>query len=101
MKDLDEAKIVDVDEEDDTGTILNAAMITAYYKISFTRLKTSQISFTSHTKLTGILDIVTSATEFDLFKSAGMRAGYQLLQRPSKDVQPNSESPHFNALRLL
>ena len=73
LKDLAEAKMVDVDEEDDTVTPLNAAMIAAYYNISFITMQTFLLSLTGRTKLKGILEIVTSATEFEASRCAGTR----------------------------
>jgi len=104
LKDLAEAKIVDVDEEDDTVTPLNAAMIAAYYNISFITMQTFLLSLTGKTKLKGILEIVTSATEFESIQIR--RHEDKVLRRiydnvPVKMSQPNYESPHFKAFVLL
>ncbi|RPB01060.1 Sec63-domain-containing protein [Choiromyces venosus 120613-1] len=104
LKDLAEAKIVDVDEEDDTVTPLNAAMIAAYYNISFITMQTFLLSLTGKTKLKGILEIVTSATEFESIQIR--RHEDRVLRRiydnvPVKMSQPNYESPHFKAFVLL
>ncbi|TGZ82009.1 putative pre-mRNA splicing helicase [Ascodesmis nigricans] len=104
LKDLAEAKIVDVDEEDDTVTPLNPAMIAAYYDISFITMQTFLLSLSGRTKLKGILEIVTSATEFEAIQIR--RHEDRVLQRvydavPVKMSEVNSESPHFKAFVLL
>ncbi|KAI4181858.1 MAG: hypothetical protein L6R41_006356 [Letrouitia leprolyta] len=104
LKDLAEAKIIEVDEEDDTITPLNAAMIAAYYNISFITMQTFLLSLTGRTKLKGILEIVTSATEFESIQIR--RHEDHVLRRvydsvPVKMAQPAYESPHFKAFVLL
>ena len=104
LKDLAEAKIIDLDEEDDTVTPLNAAMIAAYYNISFITMQTFLLSLTGRTKLKGILEIITSATEFESVQIR--RHEDHILRRiydrvPVKMAQPAYESPHFKAFVLL
>ncbi|KAI4125089.1 MAG: hypothetical protein LQ338_004476 [Usnochroma carphineum] len=104
LKDLAEAKIIELDEEDDTVTPLNAAMIAAYYNISFITMQTFLLSLTGRTKLKGILEIVTSATEFETVQIR--RHEDHILRRfydrvPVKMAQPAYESPHFKAFVLL
>ena len=104
LKDLAEAKIVDLDEEDDTVMPLNAAMIAAYYNISFITMQTFLLSLTARTKLKGLLEIVSSATEFEAIQIRRHEA--QILRRiydrlPVKMTQPSYESPHFKAFTLL
>ena len=104
LKDLSEAKIIEHDEEDDTVTPLNAAMIAAYYNISFVTMQTFLLSLTNRTKLKGILEIVTSATEFESIQIR--RHEENTLRRiydrvPVKMAQPAYESPHFKAFVLL
>ena len=104
LKDLSEAKIIELDEEDDTVTPLNAAMIAAYYNISFITMQTFLLSLTGRTKLKGILEIVTSATEFESIQIR--RHEDHVLRRiydriPVKMAQPSYESPHFKAFVLL
>jgi pre-mRNA-splicing helicase BRR2 len=104
LKDLAEAKIVDVDDEDDTVTPLNPAMIAAYYNISFITMQTLLLSLTGRTKLKGLLEIVTSATEFEVIQVR--RHEDRVLRRiydnvPVKMSEPNYESPHFKAFVLV
>ncbi|OJJ46243.1 hypothetical protein ASPZODRAFT_16841 [Penicilliopsis zonata CBS 506.65] len=104
LKELSEAKIMDLDEEDDTIAPLNAAMIAAYYNISFITMQTFLLSLTARTKLKGILEIVTSATEFESIQMR--RHEDHILRRvydriPVKMSQPAYDSPHFKAFVLL
>ncbi|KAF2085665.1 Sec63-domain-containing protein [Saccharata proteae CBS 121410] len=104
LKDLAEAKIIELDEEDDSITPLNPAMIAAYYNISFITMQTFLLSLTSKTKLKGILEIITSATEFEGIQIR--RHEDQVLRRiydrlPVKMSELNYESPHFKAFVLL
>ena len=104
LKDLAEFKIIDVDEEEDTVTPLNAAMIAAYYNISYITMQTFLLSLSARTKLKGILEIVTSATEFESIQIR--RHEDSLLRRiydrvPVKMAQPSYDSPHFKAFVLL
>lgn len=104
LKDLAEAKVIEVDEEDDSITPLNPAMIAAYYNISFITMQTFLLSLTGRTKLKGILEIVSSATEFESIQIR--RHEENTLRRiydrvPVKMAQPAFESPHFKAFVLL
>jgi len=104
LKDLVEAKIIELDEEDDSITPLNPAMIAAYYNISFITMQTFLLSLTGRTKLKGILEIVTSATEFEGIQIR--RHEDNILSRiyerlPVKMAETSFESPHFKAFVLL
>ncbi|KAJ9648356.1 Pre-mRNA-splicing helicase BRR2 [Coniosporium tulheliwenetii] len=104
LKDLEQAKIIELDEEDDSITPLNPAMIAAYYNISFITMQTFLLSLTGRTKLKGILEIVTSATEFENIQIRRhedhvLRRIYDRL--PVKMAEPSYESPHFKAFVLL
>ncbi|KAI1628248.1 Sec63 Brl domain-containing protein [Exophiala viscosa] len=104
LKELSEAKIIDLDEEDDSVSPLNPAMIAAYYNISFITMQTFLLSLTGRTKLKGMLEIVTSATEFETIQMR--RHEDHVLRRiydrvPVKMSEPAYDSPHFKALVLL
>ncbi|KAJ5157620.1 uncharacterized protein N7482_008720 [Penicillium canariense] len=104
LKELSDAKIIDLDEEDDTVSPLNAAMISAYYNISFITMQTFLLSLSARTKLKGILEIVTSATEFESIQMR--RHEDHILRRvydrvPVKMSEPAFDSPHFKAFVLL
>lgn len=104
LKDLTEAKIIDVDEEDDTVTALHPASIAAYYNISFITMQTFLLSLTGRTKLKGLLEIVTSATEFELIQIRRHedRILHMIYENiPVKMSEPNYESPHFKAFILI
>ena len=104
LKDLSDAKIIELDEEEDSITPLNAAMIAAYYNVSFITIQTLLMSLKRGTKLKGILEIVTAATEFEGIQIR--RHEEHVLQRiydrvPVKLAEVNFESPHFKAFVLI
>ncbi|KAI1917214.1 Pre-mRNA-splicing helicase BRR2 [Ophidiomyces ophidiicola] len=104
LKELAEGRLIDLDEEEDTVSPLNAAMIAAYYNISFITMQTFLLSLTARTKLKGILEIITSALEFENIQVR--RHEERLLRRiydrvPVKMSQPSYDSPHFKAFVLL
>ncbi|KAF3912422.1 hypothetical protein ABW20_dc0100492 [Dactylellina cionopaga] len=105
LKELSEAKTIDLDEEDDTISPLNPAMIAAYYNVSFITMQTFLLSLNAKTKLKGLLEIVTSATEFEAIQ---IRKKEEVLLRrihetlPVKMSEPiNYESAHFKAFVLM
>ncbi|KJZ76611.1 hypothetical protein HIM_03947 [Hirsutella minnesotensis 3608] len=104
LRELGESKIIDFDEDDGTVAPQNAAMIGAYYNISYITMQTFLLSLGARTKLKGILEIVTSATEFESIQVR--RHEKSLLRRiyervPVKMSQADYESPHFKAFVLL
>lgn len=104
LRELDESKIIEFDEEDGTVTPQNAAMIAAYYNISYITMQTFLLSLSGRTKLKGVLEIMTSAAEFE---SVQMRRHEESLLRriyeriPVKMSQPVYDSPHFKAFVLF
>ena len=58
-------QIVSVDEEEDEIEALNLGIIAAYYYIQYTTIKLLASSLTAKTKLKGLLEIISSASEFD------------------------------------
>ncbi|KAI1312538.1 Sec63 Brl domain-containing protein [Xylaria venustula] len=104
IKELAESKIIDFDEDDGTVTPQNAAMIAAYYNLSYITMQTFLLSLSAKTKLKGILEIVTSATEFESIQIR--RHESHLLRRiydrvPVKMSEPTYDSPHSKAFVLL
>ncbi|KAK9780804.1 putative ATP dependent RNA helicase [Seiridium cardinale] len=104
LKELTESKIIDFDEDDGSVAPQNAAMIAAYYNISYITMQTFLLSLSGKTKLKGILEIVTSATEFESIQIR--RHEETLLRRiydrvPVKMAEPVYDSPHFKAFVLL
>lgn len=104
LKELSEAKIIELDEEDDSITPLNAAMIAAYYNISFPSIQTLLMSLKKTSKLKSILEIATATSEFEDIQIR--RHEEHILQRiydrvPVKLAEANFESPAFKAFVLL
>lgn len=104
LKELTESKIIDFDEDDGSVAPQNAAMIAAYYNISYITMQTFLLSLSAKTKLKGVLEIVTSATEFESIQIR--RHEENLLRRiydrvPVKMSEPAYDSPHFKAFVLL
>ncbi|KAL2756416.1 hypothetical protein ACRALDRAFT_1042526 [Sodiomyces alcalophilus JCM 7366] len=104
LTELQESKIIELDDDDGTVMPQNAAMIAAYYNISYITMQTFLLSLSARTKLKGILEIVTSATEFESIQIRRHEEG--ILQRiydrvPVKMSQPAPDSPHFKAFVLL
>ncbi|KAI0125930.1 Sec63 Brl domain-containing protein [Xylariales sp. AK1849] len=104
LRELTESKIIDFDEDDGSVAPQNAAMIAAYYNISYITMQTFLLSLGAKTKLKGILEIVTSATEFESIQIR--RHEDSILRRiydriPVKMSEPVYDSPHFKAFVLL
>lgn len=104
LKDLADAKIIDLDEEDDSVTPLHAAMIAAYYNISYTTMQTFLLSLSGRSKMKGIMEIVASATELEVVQVRTHEDS--LLRRvygkcPVKMAEPNFDSSQFKAFILL
>jgi pre-mRNA-splicing helicase BRR2 len=79
-------------------------MIAAYYNISYTTMETFLLSLTQKKKLKAILEIVTSATEFESIQMRRHEEG--ILRRiyenvPVKLAEPAYDSPHFKAFVLV
>ena len=105
LRELAEANIIEVDEEDESITPLNPAMIAAYYNISFVTMQTFMLSLNAKTKMKQLLEIVTNATEFESIpirrhENHILRRVYERL--PVKLPEgPSFESPSFKAYVLL
>jgi pre-mRNA-splicing helicase BRR2 len=104
LQELSEAKIIDLDEDDGTVAPQNAAMIAAYYNISYHTMQTFLLSLKPKTKLKGLLEIVSSATEFESIQIR--RHEEALLRRiydnvPVKMTQAVFDSPDFKAFVLI
>ncbi|KAG7292219.1 hypothetical protein NEMBOFW57_002254 [Staphylotrichum longicolle] len=104
LKELSDAKIVDMDEDDGTVAPQNAAMIAAYYNISYYTMQTFLLSLNQKSKLKNILEIVTAASEFDAIQirrheEAILRRIYDNV--PVKMAEVAYDSPHFKAFVLV
>jgi pre-mRNA-splicing helicase BRR2 len=105
LKELADSKIIEMDEDDGTVVPQNAAMIAAYYNISHMTMQTFLLSLSQKTKLKGILEIVTAATEFE---SIQIRRHEEVILRRIYDNVPvkmsgelSYDSPHFKAFVLV
>jgi pre-mRNA-splicing helicase BRR2 len=104
LQSLVESKIIELDEEDDSITPLNACRIAAYYNINFSTIGTLVLSLGAKTRLKGLLEIVSAAEEFDSIQIR--RHEEHILRRiydrvPVKMSEPRFDSPHFKAFVLL
>ncbi|PNH38017.1 hypothetical protein VD0004_g8789 [Verticillium dahliae] len=104
LTELQDSKIIELDDDDGSVLPQNAAMIAAYYNISYITMQTFLLSLSARTKLKGILEIITSATEFETIQIRRHEDG--ILRRiydrvPVKMSQPAYDSPHFKAFVLL
>lgn len=106
LDDLVEANMVEVEENDEGDVIdpLNGAIIASYHNISFVSLQTFTLSLTEKTRLKSLLEIVTSAEEFE---SLPIRSHEDVLLRriyshcPVKISEESYSSPRFKAFILL
>ncbi|KAL3148608.1 hypothetical protein ABBQ38_014036 [Trebouxia sp. C0009 RCD-2024] len=62
---LEEAKIIAIDEDTDELEPLNMAMISSYYYIAYTTMRLFNENLTEKTKLRGLFEIICGASEFD------------------------------------
>lgn len=105
LRELAEAKIIQLDENADAVAPDNPAMIAAYYNISFVTMQTFMLSLNAKTKMKQLLEIVTSATEFESIpirrhEEHVLRRVYDRL--PVKSTEgPKPEDPAFKAHVLL
>lgn len=108
LKDLEDANLIQVDENDDEEeeeviSPLNAAVIASHYNVSFTTMKDFG-RLDNKTKLRGILEIITSAAEFEslpirLDEEVQLRKIYGAV--PLKSSNVDYESPNFKAFVLI
>jgi pre-mRNA-splicing helicase BRR2 len=65
LADLEASKCVAIDEEDNALSPSNLGMIASYYYISYRTIERFSSSLTAKTKLKGLLEILTSASEYE------------------------------------
>nr|6QV3_A Chain A, Pre-mRNA splicing helicase-like protein [Thermochaetoides thermophila]6QV4_A Chain A, Pre-mRNA splicing helicase-like protein [Thermochaetoides thermophila]6QWS_A Chain A, Pre-mRNA splicing helicase-like protein [Thermochaetoides thermophila] len=104
LKQLSDARIIEMDEDEGTVAPLNAAMIAAYYNISYMTMEMFLLSLSHKSKLRTILEIVTAATEFESIQTRRHEEG--ILKRiydhvPVKMNNPVWDSAHFKAFVLV
>ena len=90
-------------EEDDVSP-LNLGMIAAYYYINYVTIEAFSLSLKPKTKLRGLLEIISSAAEFEdvpvrLHEEGLLGRIYDRV--PVKTEAPNYNDPHFKTSLLL
>ncbi|KAH3683929.1 hypothetical protein WICPIJ_005129 [Wickerhamomyces pijperi] len=117
LNELVEAKLIELEDEQDAQdgdedeevtveiSPLNGALLSSYHNISFITMKTFSLSLTKKSKLKSILEIITSAAEFDTLpirqhESSILQKLYNRV--PVKSSQDLTfESPYLKAFILL
>lgn len=62
---LEEAKVIAIDEDTDELEPLNMAMISSYYYVAYTTMELFDKNITEKTKLRALFEIICGASEFD------------------------------------
>jgi len=97
------SKCIAIEDEMDVSP-LNMGMIAAYYNISYVTIEVFSMSLRERTKLKGLLEIVSSSSEFETIpirrhEDAILRRIYDRV--PVKLEVVNYEAPHFKTFLLL
>jgi pre-mRNA-splicing helicase BRR2 len=104
ITDLEQSKCVSVEDDGNDVSALNLGMIAAYYYIRYTTIELFNSSLNEKTKIKGILEILTSASEFDHLP---MRHGEEKALRqlaahvPLTNASLKYSDPHTKAFLLL
>ena len=108
LSDLEVSKCAQIEEDDETGeneiSPLNLGMIASYYYAQYTTVELFAASLTAKTKLKGILEIVSGASEFD---SVPIRPGeVEIIRRllnhsPIAMTNRKTNDPHVKTCALL
>ncbi|CAK7215283.1 Pre-mRNA-splicing helicase BRR2 [Sporothrix curviconia] len=112
LRELSDTKLVTIEDDDSTVTPTNGALVAAHYNLSYITMQTLLLSLTARTKLKGILEIITAASEFETIQTRRHEEG--LLRRiydrvPVKmasaaaaaDGEIDYNTPAFKAFVLL
>ncbi|CAN6842048.1 unnamed protein product [Brassica oleracea] len=103
LSDLEDSKCIEIEDEMDLSA-LNLGMISSYYYISYTTIERFSSLLSSKTKMKGLLEILTSASEYDMIP---IRPGEEDKVRRLINHQrfsfenPNCTDPHVKANALL
>ncbi|GAN05971.1 pre-mRNA splicing factor [Mucor ambiguus] len=97
LTDLEETKCITIEDEMDISP-LNLGMIAAYYNINYTTVDMFSVSLKNTTKLRGLLEIVSSATEFDNIPIRHHEEA--VLKRIYDRVPVKLATPKFNTPRI-
>lgn len=89
LSDLEQSKCITIEDDIDTNP-LNLGMIAAYYYINYTTIELFALSLTSKTKVRGLLEIISSAAEYD---SVPIRQNEDMLLEPLSLKVPYKISP--------
>jgi len=103
LADLEQSKCIAVEEEMDLAA-LNLGMIAAYYYIKYTTIELFSSSLTAKTKMKGLLEILTAASEYEKVpvRHKEERALEQVARHmPLKLPKPKYTDPHAKANVLL
>jgi pre-mRNA-splicing helicase BRR2 len=93
LQDLSESKCITIEEDMDLNP-LNLGMIGAYYYIKYTTIELFSSSLTAKTKLKGLIEILSSASEYD---SVNIRHKEDhTLEQIAKHVPQKLSKPKFN-----
>mmetsp|Transcript_28044 Transcript_28044/g.66662 ORF Transcript_28044/g.66662 Transcript_28044/m.66662 type:complete len:2150 (+) Transcript_28044:160-6609(+) len=104
ISDLEQSKCIAVEEDGSDVSALNLGMIAAYYYIRYTTIELFNSSLNEKTKIKGIIEILTSASEFD---NLPMRHGEEKALRqlaahvPLTNDAMKYTDPHTKAFLLL
>ncbi|XP_061404387.1 U5 small nuclear ribonucleoprotein 200 kDa helicase [Lethenteron reissneri] len=103
LGDLEHSKCISLEDEMDVAP-LNLGMIAAYYYINYTTIELFSMSLNAKTKIRGLIDIVSNASEYAAIpirhhEDVLLR---QLAQKvPNKLTNPKFNDPHAKANLLL
>ena len=104
LHELEQSKCISVEDDMDTSP-LNLGMIAAYYYINYTTIELFSMSLKAKTKIRGLIEIVSEATEFAELE---IRHGEDLVLRSLSSKLPNKvesgrkfNDPHVKTNVLL
>lgn len=103
LGELEQSKCIAIEDDMDVSP-LNLGMIASFYNVSYATIDVFYLSLNATTKLRGMLEIVSSASEFDHVpirhhEAALLRRIYERV--PFKLEKINLESPHHKVFILL
>jgi pre-mRNA-splicing helicase BRR2 len=107
LNDLEHSKCISVEDDMDT-LALNLGMIAAYYYINYTTIELFSLSLNNKTKIRGLLEIISSATEYENIivrhkEDVVLKALSQKLPKATQGSQSNLKfnDPHTKTNLLL
>ncbi|KAL0699137.1 hypothetical protein Bca4012_055259 [Brassica carinata] len=103
MSDLEASKCIEIEDEMDLSA-LNLGMIASYYYISYTTIERFSSLLSSKTKMKGLLEILSSASEYDMIPIRPGEEGRvrRLINHQRFSFEnPNCTDPHVKANALL